>query len=736
MGGQQQPFLYEADRISSRYPESPFDPKAVTRASWEPKPVKPKPQGPLLGLNRHPDAHEVIGGRRQNHVTMSSLTKAWIKGMRVVQLLMRVLQFVAATGILVLVILISHMPDLTTWVLRITAGFVIIHAAYGIYHLSKPAGYRTPASSGAYQVFSAFSDLVVILLYVYGVLAVRNDSADWSTLLSDTDAVPYLETAFYYTLIGAGGLHAATFAVALWLAVKFRQITLMPPDMNPLESRFTSRAKKQQPKERHARNKSSVATADTFESLSSLDNDKNLLSRPPTVPFLHTRTGSDMSQRTRDSRLDLPSRQYQTSPANSARNSMVTLKRTSATTITPTNDRGSYTEVPLHARGYGHAPSTPSHRSGRSSDDTRFGSRPNSGTPNGRAVHSGPGTPTGLGIVNGTSDGSTNGRQAKFTESWYASESLVNRTQQRNKALNTLVLNATGKRRNYEVVNQAYDLPESDGEGSDTETVHHHTGVAGHGEADGRYDDYDYGAQGEDDTDIDPQHPNPLRSNPPPPTRVKTPFRRPDDGHALNRPLSTAPTVSSMTSSVHTNTTNGVSVLSEVNINDRRVSGGYTADIADARNNKANQDRASAGRDLTAAAAALSPPQESQPLPRKATKKRWTWAPRSRESSIQPDSSFFSKPYGAIKPATPPILVGQDLSTRGDNGRQVSSGNDYDLGSGLRTTNNVGGGGDRYLYYGSGENGAISGAFGRRNVSGKIAEEGRAFSRYSMLNDD
>lgn len=51
---------------------------------------------------------------------MSSTTKAWIKAIRVIQLLARALQFIGAAGILVLVILITDVPSLTTWVLRIT----------------------------------------------------------------------------------------------------------------------------------------------------------------------------------------------------------------------------------------------------------------------------------------------------------------------------------------------------------------------------------------------------------------------------------------------------------------------------------------------------------------------------------------------------------------------------------------------------------------------------------------
>ncbi|KAL1903016.1 hypothetical protein Sste5346_000929 [Sporothrix stenoceras] len=710
MGGTHQPFLYEAERSSSSFPEKTFDPKSVTRASWQPKPVKPKQEGPLVQVNRHPDAHEVIGGQRKPVQTMSSTRKAWIKAIRVVQLLVRTLEFIGAAGILVLVILITGMPGITTWVLRITAGFVIAHSAYGIYHHSKPAGYRTPASSGAYQVFAAFSDLSVLPLYAYGAMSAKNNSAEWTTLLTDQSVVSYLITSFYYTLIGSGGLHGLSLVISFWLALQFRKIAQMPPDMNPLEDRYTTRSKKRQAKQlkeiqkqQHARNKSSIATADTFESLYSLDNDKGLLSRPPSVPFLHTRTGSQASISSRDPRLALPS---QNSPSsNSARSSLANLKRSSMVN-TPNSGRGAYAEIPLNEGGYSNSPaSRMSYHSGYSG---RPSSRPQSGTPNSSN------SPAGLGI----SDSANGGRPGKFTETWQATDSMVNRTQQRNQALNTMVLNASGKRRNYEVVSQAYEFPDSDGEVSDTDTVHRHEIDD---DENARYDDYNY------DDDNDPNHPNPLRSNPAP-QRTKTPFHRPGQSRDNNgRPSSVAP---SMTSSVHTSTTYNGNVLGEVPINDRRVSGGYTLDIADAMGSniaKGGQNSPSKdkGRGLTNGKIS---PRESQQQgsngkPSRTPTKRWTWAPRSRQSSVQKEDDFYSKPYGQLKSATPPIIVGEELSAGSPSGaRQVSSGNDYDLGS------------DRYLYYGD-NNGGATNTFSRRNVSGKIAEEGRAYSRYSTLNN-
>jgi hypothetical protein len=57
MSAANQPYMYS--RFDSfddaRFPTSSFDPKAVTRASWEPKPAKPEREGPLVSFNRHPE---------------------------------------------------------------------------------------------------------------------------------------------------------------------------------------------------------------------------------------------------------------------------------------------------------------------------------------------------------------------------------------------------------------------------------------------------------------------------------------------------------------------------------------------------------------------------------------------------------------------------------------------------------------------------------------------------------
>lgn len=50
----QEPYLATYTQEDHRSPSKPFDPKAVTRASWEPtRKKKPKKNGPLLSFNRH-----------------------------------------------------------------------------------------------------------------------------------------------------------------------------------------------------------------------------------------------------------------------------------------------------------------------------------------------------------------------------------------------------------------------------------------------------------------------------------------------------------------------------------------------------------------------------------------------------------------------------------------------------------------------------------------------------------
>ncbi|KAH8656184.1 hypothetical protein BGZ60DRAFT_532498 [Tricladium varicosporioides] len=378
--GVQPPFIY--DPIKTEGPRSPyreFDPKAVTRASQQPKPRRPKQEGPLVSFNQHPDSFLILPYGKTNAKPMSPSVKIWIKWARILQLFLRCLELVGAGGLLAMMIMIRGVDDATGWIMRIVPGLAIAHTLYAIYHLARKAAERPPASTASYMLFASFLDATIIPFYAFSSLAAHTHEGVWRVVLNNQELVITFSQVVFLTAITAGGLHLVSLAISLYLAVTFRKITNLPPDMNPLEDHLTSR---------HKRNKSSVTTTSTMsisekristplESKRSSGAAYEDLSRPPTIPFFHTRTQSTDSFGTykstpppsRDARSDLPSRQYQIA-TNSPRNSVADLKRSSyygsnsgpATppkrnsgynTPTPPN-RGSYSSVPLSESDAGH----------------------------------------------------------------------------------------------------------------------------------------------------------------------------------------------------------------------------------------------------------------------------------------------------------------------------------------------------------------------------------------------
>ena len=285
---------------------------------------------------------------------MGGSVKIWVKWMRICQLVLRCFEILASIGLLVLMILIRNVDLITGWIMRIVPGVAILHTIYGIYHLARKSASRTPASSASYMLFAALLDLTIVPIYAFSALVAKTKQAPWKTIISDPDGtlMPIFSKAVFHVAVVGGGLYLISLLISIYLAVTFRKITKLPPDMNPLEDNLTSR---------HKRNKSSMSTTTTvsekrlsmpLESKRSSGATYEDLSRPPTIPFFHTRSGSTDSFSTykstpppsRDSRLDLPSRQYQI--PSSPRSSVIDLKRASYYGPSSPPKRGSYSEVP------------------------------------------------------------------------------------------------------------------------------------------------------------------------------------------------------------------------------------------------------------------------------------------------------------------------------------------------------------------------------------------------------
>ncbi|TLS28845.1 hypothetical protein PpBr36_01234 [Pyricularia pennisetigena] len=683
MNSVQRPFLYDQEKYDdARFPPTTFDPKAVTRASWEVKPPRPKQEGPLVKFNQHPDAQAVLP-HRTNNKRIGERTKRWIVRLRIVQLCLRVPELIGAAGVLAMFILLTDVPELTSWIMRIAAAGIATHNAYSIYHLQRPAGERSPASSAGYMVFSTLFDLTGLGLFTFGVIAVINDSMHWGSLIHGPSRLRenFIKTV-YYALIATAGLHFVSFLISVWLAYQFRQITRLPPDMNPLESHLTARrVQAGRRRKDHKRNKSSIATTSTSFTVGSTSRlstpieshrrsgapYEDVSVRPPSVPFSHTRRGSDVSVYSkRDSRIELPSHMYQTSPTSPPRD---------------TTSNAQFQAMAQNLQG----PARPMSVASMSTSPPSYHvTQPQTQS---RALYSGvplEEQPEALGS-RGSSSGSSQGRQPKFTESWMPTKSLIHRTQQRQQmAINNLVLSAAMGDRPYSVVSQRRDLGREDGVSDDSDDENE---IVANG---GLYDDASRYRRAEtlniapDDDESD------LGSSVPPPVPTHRHTVYMDHHHPLRQNPSTPP-------------------RSQTPFEYRPATAVSDAS-ADARAANDSQDIA----DLTPCTELIdTPPKASR---RKSfgreLGKRMTWAGRQRDSSIQPESSFYSKPYGDLRSRTPPEMVTSvnikvagagDSRTHTESPRQVSTGNDYrDMGNG---------GGN---------------IFARRNVSGKMAEEGRA----------
>ncbi|KAI6589227.1 hypothetical protein MCOR06_005545 [Pyricularia oryzae] len=679
MNSVQRPFLYDQEKYDdARFPPTTFDPKAVTRASWEVKPPRPKQEGPLVKFNQHPDAQAVLS-HRSNNKRIGERTKRWIVRLRVVQLCLRVPELIGAVGILAMFILLTDVPELTSWIMRISAAGITTHNTYSIYHLQRPAGERSPASSAGYMVFSSLFDLTGLGLFTFGVIAVINDSMHWGSLIRGPSQLrEYFIKAAYYALIASAGLHFVSFIISAWLAYQFRQITHLPPDMNPLESHLTARrVQAGRRRKDHKRNKSSVATTSTSFTVGSTSRlstpieshhrsgapYEDVSVQPPSVPFSHTRRGSDVSVYSkRDSRIDLPSHMYQTYSHSAPRDS-ISNAQSHATAL---NLQGPVRPMSVASM----STSPPSYHPTQPKTQSR-------GLYSGVPLDEQSGAPGSR----GSSSGSSQGRQPKFTESWMPTKSLIHRTQQRQQmAINNLVLSAAMGDRPYSVISQRRDLGHDDGVSDESDDENEIVANGGLYDDASRYrrniapdaDESDLGSSAPPPVPshrhtvyLDNHHP--LRLNPSTPPRPQTPFEyRPGTA------------VSDMTTDPHASN--------------------HSQDIAD----------------LTPSAEVIdTPPKASR---RKSfgreISKRMTWAGRQRDSSIQPESGFYSKPYGDLRSRTPPEMVTTvnikvagtgEGRTHTESPRQVSTGNDYyDMGNG------------------------VGNIYARRNVSGKMAEEGRA----------
>ncbi|KIW02263.1 uncharacterized protein PV09_06413 [Verruconis gallopava] len=244
MGGRQ-PYMYQP------VTHAPFNPKAYSQSLANPSPPRPKPDGPLIQFNRHPDSYNNLPyGKHVNAKLMSPGSKKRILVARKIQLGWRTLQWFAALAVLACVVIIKGAPDTQGWILRLPPALDLAVSTYAVWHLCRAPTHHPPASAASYHAFSLVMDIGLIPFYAFTSILLKNQfetPADtegrWRTMLNTTQATNTVFQVTWLTAIVAAGLHAVSLFISAYLIVMFRKIANLPPDMNPLEDNLTSRSK-------------------------------------------------------------------------------------------------------------------------------------------------------------------------------------------------------------------------------------------------------------------------------------------------------------------------------------------------------------------------------------------------------------------------------------------------------------------------------------------------------------
>lgn len=187
------------------------------------------------------------------------------------------------------------------------------------------------------MIFAAMIDAGLLPFLAFSAYMAYNEHYTgiygWDTLFGVPLTTWYIVYTTFLLCVIQGGLLVLSLMLGIYLAILFRKIAKLPPDMNPLEPNLTSRP--------HKRNKSEMTASDKHMSQASLVPNKRisstadpLIAPDRRIPFMHTRTDSAdhfphlQSNSAQGSHTDLsrPKRLYQ-QPNNSIRASYVPINK-------------------------------------------------------------------------------------------------------------------------------------------------------------------------------------------------------------------------------------------------------------------------------------------------------------------------------------------------------------------------------------------------------------------------
>ncbi|KAL6708015.1 hypothetical protein ACN47E_003449 [Coniothyrium glycines] len=154
-----------------------FNPKAVTMASRLP-PASPKkqPDGPMLNFNKHPDSYLILPYGNTDAKPMNKNTKTLVNVARWIQFSLRICAMLAAVGVLLCGIFIRGAQDTEGYIMRIPPGVDIVICLYAVYHLLRSPKSRPAGSAASYHFFALVTDAGFIPFYVFTVLMSRRNA--------------------------------------------------------------------------------------------------------------------------------------------------------------------------------------------------------------------------------------------------------------------------------------------------------------------------------------------------------------------------------------------------------------------------------------------------------------------------------------------------------------------------------------------------------------------------------
>lgn len=156
-------------------------------------------------------------------------------------------------------------------------------------------------SSATYHTFAGLVDISLLPFYAFAsILAHQNlvepqgTNGHWTSFSISENLTTTIIQALFLTGAVMAGLHAISFMIDIYLVLIFRKIANLPPDMNPLEDNLTSRVKKS--KHKYKDSNATLVNPDIYKSKHESIMSDSTLTIPPPSPDRTSKTSAFSSR--------------------------------------------------------------------------------------------------------------------------------------------------------------------------------------------------------------------------------------------------------------------------------------------------------------------------------------------------------------------------------------------------------------------------------------------------------